>query len=160
MLSYKEYDNAQAVEIVLSGRVSTEEFDKVARKLETFIERHGEIRVLEVIKDFEGMDAGAFWHDVKFSLRHVQDFSRIAIVTNPDVHHLWSSLVAPFMRCDVEHFSPGEMACRDGRRRFPLRATRKDPRSDSGSIECETAAPRDAGCRPPCRSHDSESNSF
>ena len=61
MLSYKEYDNAQAVEIVLSGRVSTEEFDKVARKLEAFIERHGEIRVLEVIKDFEGMDAGAFW---------------------------------------------------------------------------------------------------
>ena len=47
MLSYKEYDNAQAVEIVLSGRVSTEEFDKVARKLEAFIERHGEIRVLE-----------------------------------------------------------------------------------------------------------------
>ena len=68
----------------------------------------------EVIKDFEGMDAGVFWHDVKFSLRHVQDFSRIAIVTNPDVHHLWSSLVAPFMRCDVEHFSPGEMeAARD-----------------------------------------------
>jgi hypothetical protein len=114
MLAYKEYDNAQAVEIVLSGRVSTEEFDKVARKLEAFIERHGEIRVLEVIKDFEGMDAGAFWHDVQFSLRHVQDFSRIAIVTNPDVHHLWSSLVAPFMRCDVEHFSPGEMeAARD-----------------------------------------------
>jgi SpoIIAA-like len=114
MLSYKEYDNAQAVEIVLSGRVSTEEFDKVARKLEAFIERHGEIRVLEVIKDFEGMDAGAFWHDVQFSLRHVKDFSRIAIVTNPAVHHLWSSLVAPFMRCDVEHFSPGEMeAARD-----------------------------------------------
>ena len=107
MLSYKEYDNAQAVEIVLSGRVSTEEFDNVARKLEAFIG-------LDVIKDFEGMDAGAFWHDVQFSLRHVQDFSRIAIVTNPDVHHLWSSLVAPFMRCDVEHFSPGEMeAARD-----------------------------------------------
>ena len=73
MLAYKEYDNAQAVEIVINGRVSTEEFDKVARKLEAFIKSHGKIRVLEVIKDFEGMDAGAFWHDVKFSLRHVQD---------------------------------------------------------------------------------------
>ena len=114
MLTYKEYDNAQAVEIVLTGRVSSEEFDKVAGKLETFIKRHGQVRVLEVIKDFEGMEAGAFWHDVKFSLRHVQDFSRVAIVTNPEVHHLWSSLVAPFMRCDVEHFSPGEMeAARD-----------------------------------------------
>jgi hypothetical protein len=114
MLSYKEYDNAQAVEIVLTGRVSTEEFDKIAQKLEAYIKRHGHIRVLEVIKDFEGMDAGAFWHDVKFSLRHVHDFSRIAVVTNPDMHHLWSSLVAPFMRCEVEHFAPGELeAARD-----------------------------------------------
>jgi hypothetical protein len=99
---------------VLTGRVSTEEFDKIAQKLEAFIKRHGHVRVLEVIKDFEGMDAGAFWHDVKFSLRHVHDFSRIAVVTNPDMHHLWSSLVAPFMRCEVEHFAPGEMeAARD-----------------------------------------------
>ena len=107
MLSYKEYDNAQAVEIVLAGRVSTKEFDQIAEKLEAFIKRHGQIRS-------GSMDAGAFWHDVKFSLRHVQDFSRVAIVINPDVHHLWSNLVAPFMRCVVEHFSPGETeAARD-----------------------------------------------
>src|SRR5262245_65769718 len=105
MLSYKEYDNAQAVEIVLSGRLSTQEFDKIAEKLEAFIKRHGQIRVLEVTKDFEGMDAGAFWHDGKFSLRHVQDFSRVAIVINPDMHYLWSNLVAPFIRVDVKQFS-------------------------------------------------------
>jgi hypothetical protein len=114
MLSYKEYDNAQAVEIVLRGRISTEEFDRIATKMEAFISRHGKIRVLEVIEDFEGMDAAAFWHDVKFSLRHLQDFSRLAIVTNPDVHHLWSSLVAPFMSCEVEHFPPEDVvAARD-----------------------------------------------
>ena len=104
----KEYDNAQAVEIVLKGRVSTEEFDSVASKLEAFIQRHGQVRVLEIIKDFEGMDAVAFWHDIKFSLRHLNDFSRMAVVCNPDTHHLWSSLVAPFMSCTVEHFVPGQ----------------------------------------------------
>jgi len=108
MLSYKEYDNAQAVEILLKGRVSTEEFDGVASKLEAFIDRHGKVRVLEIIQDFEGMDAVAFWHDIKFSLRHLKDFSRMAVVCNPDTHHLWSSLVAPFMSCAVEHFGPGE----------------------------------------------------
>lgn len=114
MLAYKEYDNAQAVEMVLSGRVSTEEFDAVAVKLEAFIARHSQVRVLEIVKDFEGMDAIAFWHDIKFSLRHVKDVSRVAIVCNPDMHHLWSSLVAPFMACEVEHFSPGEVeAARD-----------------------------------------------
>jgi hypothetical protein len=114
MLSYKEHDNAQAVEIVLSGRVSTEEFDRVAGKLEAFIDRHGQVRLLEIVRDFEGMDAAAFWHDIKFSLRHLKNFSRVAIVCRPDTHHLWSSLVAPFMACGVEHFSPGEVeAARD-----------------------------------------------
>jgi hypothetical protein len=31
----------------------------VIAKLEAFIERHGHVRVLEIIKDFEGMDASA-----------------------------------------------------------------------------------------------------
>jgi hypothetical protein len=108
MLSYKEYDNAHAVEIVLKGRVSTEEFDAVATRLEAFIARHGKVRVLEIVEDFEGMDASAFWHDIKFSLRHLKDFNRVAIVAKPSTHHLWSSLAAPFMSCEVEHFAPGE----------------------------------------------------
>jgi hypothetical protein len=109
MLSYKEYDNAQAVEIVLEGRVSTEQFDALADRLEAFIKRHGRVRVLEIVRDFEGMDASAFWHDIKFSLRHLKDFSRVAIVVNPDTHHLWSNLVAPFMTCEAEHFALGEI---------------------------------------------------
>lgn len=114
MLAYEEHDNAQAVEIRLSGRVSTEEFDRVANKLEAFIKRHGQVRVMEVIQDFEGMDAAALWHDVKFSLRHLQDFSRIAVVASPDTHNLWSSLVSPFIECEVEHFAPDEIeAARD-----------------------------------------------
>lgn len=114
MLSYAEHDNAQAVEIRLSGRVSTDEFDRVANKLEAFIKRHGQVRVMEVIQDFEGMDAAALWHDIKFSLRHLQDFSRIAVVASPDTHNLWSSLVSPFIECEVEHFAPDEIeAARD-----------------------------------------------
>ena len=108
MLSYKEYDNAQAVEIVLKGRVSTEEFDALAKRLDAFIARHGKVRVLEIVEEFEGMDATAFWHDVKFSLRHLKDFSRVAIVVNRDTHHLWSAFAAPFVSCEVEHFAPGE----------------------------------------------------
>jgi hypothetical protein len=108
MLSYKEYDNAQAVEIVLKGRVSTEEFDSVANRLEAFIARHGQVRVLEIVENFEGMDATALWHDIKFSLRHLKDFSRVAVVAHPDTHHLWSALAAPLMSCTVEHFAPGE----------------------------------------------------
>jgi hypothetical protein len=45
MLSYKEMDNLAAVEIEISDRVSTKEFDATAKKLEAFIARHGRVRV-------------------------------------------------------------------------------------------------------------------
>jgi hypothetical protein len=114
MLAYKELDNLVAVEIEISGRVSTEEFDKTAKKLEAFIGRHGRVRVLEIIDDFEGMDAKAMWHDLKFSLRHLNDFSRCAIVSDAKFLSIWSAIAEPFIDCQVEYFPPDQLeAARD-----------------------------------------------
>jgi hypothetical protein len=114
MLSCKEMDNLAAVEIEISARVSTEEFDRTAKKLEGFIGRHGRVRVLEIVNHFEGMDAKAFWHDLKFSLRHLNDFSRCAIVSDAKFLSLWSTMVEPFIYCQVAHFKPEEVeAARD-----------------------------------------------
>lgn len=114
MLAYREMDNLAAVEIDISGRVSTEEFDATATKLETFIKRHGKVRVLEVIRDFEGMDAAALWHDLKFSLRHLNDFSRCAIVSDAKFLSIWSAIAEPFIDCEVAYFPPEEVeAARD-----------------------------------------------
>lgn len=114
MLAYKEMDNLAAVEIEITGRVSTEEFDKTALKLEAFITRHGRVRVLEIIHDFEGMDAKALWHDLKFSLRHLNDFSRVAIVSDTKFLSIWSAIAEPFIHCQVEYFPAGEVeAARD-----------------------------------------------
>jgi SpoIIAA-like len=114
MLSYKEMDNLAAVEIEISARVSTEEFDRTAKKLEAFIGRHGRVRVLEIVNHFEGMDAKAFWHDLKFSLRHLNDFSRCAIVSDTKFVSLWSTMADPFIGCQVAYFKSEEVeAARD-----------------------------------------------
>ena len=91
MLSYVEHDNAQAVEIHIGGKVSTEEFNRVADKLEAFIARHGQVRVLEQISDFEGMDAAALWHDVQpFAAKDGKtvEKDRALIVTLVDVEDI------------------------------------------------------------------------
>ena len=61
------------------------------------------------LEDFEGMDATAFWHDLKFSFRHLNDFSRCAVVSEKHWVSVWTEIVGPFIRCDVEHFEPGEI---------------------------------------------------
>ncbi|MFD0986477.1 SpoIIAA family protein [Methyloligella solikamskensis] len=109
MLSYKEFDNAKTAEIRIAGKVSTEEFDEVAEKLEAFIERHGEVRLMEIFESFDGMEARAFWHDIRFSLRHLRDFDRCAVVCEATIFDLWSELVAPFTKCEARQFKPDQM---------------------------------------------------
>ncbi|HEY8264733.1 MAG TPA: STAS/SEC14 domain-containing protein [Methyloceanibacter sp.] len=109
MLSYKEMDNLASVEIEISDRVTAEEFEATAKKLEAFIARHGRVQVLEIIHDFEGMDAGAFWSDFKFSLRHLKDFSRCAIVSDTKWFSPLSALAEPFIDCEVAYFQPEDL---------------------------------------------------
>jgi hypothetical protein len=109
MLSYKEMDNLASVEIEISDRVTAEEFEATAKKLEAFIARHGRVQVLEIIHDFEGMDASAFWSDFKFSLRHLKDFSRCAIVSDTKWFSPLSALAEPFIDCEVAYFQPEDL---------------------------------------------------
>ncbi|MGD9867025.1 MAG: STAS/SEC14 domain-containing protein [Hyphomicrobiales bacterium] len=109
MLGYKEDDRLGIIEITVSGRVTAKEFEAVAGRIEAAIARHGKVRVLERIEDFKGMEARAFWEDLVFSLRHLNDFSRCAVVSDKQWSTIWSELVGPLMRCEVEHFSLGEM---------------------------------------------------
>ena len=106
MLDYREDAQAGVVEITVEGRVSRSEFDAVAAKLEAFIAANGKVRLLEVIRDFEGLDASAFWDDLKFSLRHLNDLSRCAIVTKARWIQSWSSLVGSIFHCELAHFEP------------------------------------------------------
>lgn len=108
MLDYREDAVTGVAEITVAGHVTTEEFDRVAAKLDALIATHGKVRVLEMIENFEGMDATAFWHDLKFSLRHLNDFSRCAVVSDVRWIDLWSQLIGPFITCEVKHFEPAQ----------------------------------------------------
>ena len=109
MLDYREDGNSGVVEIEVEGRISREEFDHVAARLEAFIASHGKVRLLEVIRDFEGIDARAFWDDLKFSLRHLNDFSRCAIVTRAKWIRAWSNVVGSIYHCELAHFEPHQI---------------------------------------------------
>lgn len=109
MLTYSEDARLGTAEITIRGRISKREFDDVTAKLERLIGVHGEVRVLENIQSFDGMDGAAFWEDIKFLLRHLNDVSRCAVATGKNWVNLWSELIQPFMRCQVAHFAPHEL---------------------------------------------------
>ena len=42
----------------------------------------GEVRILIVFREFQGMSGGAVWQDLKVGVEHLRAWKRIALVTN------------------------------------------------------------------------------
>jgi len=110
MLNYRARTGTNLVEITVEGHVSKEEFDRVAAALEEAIDEHGSVRVLNVIKSFEGMDVAAFWEDIRFGFRHLNDISCVAVVTDTAWIKWWSELVEPFISAEVKVFDANDLA--------------------------------------------------
>ena len=114
MIEYREEPRSNLIEIRVEGKVTRAEFDEVAANLERAIARHGSVRLLEDIRDFSGIAASAFWDDVKFSLRHMNDVSRAAIVSEERWVDWHVRIVRPVVKAEIRTFTHAEAdAARD-----------------------------------------------
>jgi hypothetical protein len=82
----------------LSGRLSTEDYERYLPHLDRLIQQHGKIRVLAELHDYQGLDMGAWWEDTKFGMRHIRDVERVAAVGGPKWWDVMAKLCAPFLR--------------------------------------------------------------
>ncbi|WP_135501047.1 STAS/SEC14 domain-containing protein [Roseovarius aestuariivivens] len=80
--TYHEDDSTGTAEITVSGRVTQDDFDAIASPLQDFIDRHGTIRLIEVIESLTGFDASMIWSGLKFDIRNIPHISHVAVVTD------------------------------------------------------------------------------
>jgi hypothetical protein len=109
VLDFREDAGDDLVEVVVDGRVSKAEFDAIATRLEAAIARHGKLRVLEVVRSFGGIDPSAFWADLKFGLRHLNHFSRCAVVSDRRWIEVFAKGVDKLIACEIRHFPPEQI---------------------------------------------------
>jgi len=109
MLDYREDPHSDLIEITVDGRIGKDEFEGIAARLEAAIARHGKVRVLEVVKSLGGVEPSAFWADLKFGLRHLNDFSRCAVVTDKRWIEWLAKAMDPLVACEIRHFPPEQI---------------------------------------------------
>lgn len=73
---------ARVVELTLSGRIGRCEYGALIARLQSFIDRHGRISLIEVIHDFDGADYSVLWQGMKFDYRNFQNIDRVAVVSD------------------------------------------------------------------------------
>lgn len=81
-ITYTEDDTTRVAEIRVLGRITRADYDQAVEPLQAFIDRHDQIRLLEIIERFEGFDASAIWPGIKFDFKNLRHISHVAVVSD------------------------------------------------------------------------------
>jgi SpoIIAA-like len=104
-----ERENLYRVE--MSGKLRKQEFERCEVELADAMKRVGPVRLLFVLKDFDGWENQAAWNDLTFYVKHGGQIERIAIVAD----ERWRNqallfAAAGLRRAPVEFFSHDHLA--------------------------------------------------
>jgi len=81
-IAYHEDDDTRVAEIRVGGKITTEEYDRAVMPLQEFIDRHGTVKLLEIVDSFGGYDPSLIWEGLKFDFRNVRHISHVAVVSD------------------------------------------------------------------------------
>ena len=79
---YSEHPTEPVVEIRVVGRVTQHDMDEVLPKITAFIERHGKIRLVEIVDEMNGFEPSTILDGIKFDYQHLRDITHAAVVSD------------------------------------------------------------------------------
>lgn len=81
-LTYVEHPETRTVEFTVEGFLSRADYDAVIPAMQAFIDTHGTVRMLEVVKGFVGLDPTVILPGIAFDLRNLMHISHVAVATD------------------------------------------------------------------------------
>jgi hypothetical protein len=107
--SFKEILDGKVIEVTVTGKLTKEAYEQFVPLTEAAIQRHGKVRVLFVMHDFHGWDAGALWEDIKFDMKHFSHIERLAIVGETKWEKGMAIFCKPFTTAKLKYFDHTEL---------------------------------------------------
>ncbi|WGF91109.1 STAS/SEC14 domain-containing protein [Marinivivus vitaminiproducens] len=80
MIRFERESGTAFARVDVTGRLTRADYAELVPRLGAAIAESGSLRLVIVLHDFEGWEAGAAADDLRFDARHRRDFARMAIV--------------------------------------------------------------------------------
>ena len=109
MIEYKNNLTNNIVEIIIQGKITEEDLNQVVSQLKVDIVKHGQLRVLEEIRHFEGIDPLALWKDLRFGFAHLNDFTHAALVADVKWMRTLTDVFDRVLSVKVKTFEPSKI---------------------------------------------------
>jgi hypothetical protein len=105
MVQLVDTSNPELVALKLTGKINKEEYDAIIPTLEEKIKDQDKVRLFCEIDDLDGITPKALWEDLKFDIKHFNDFKKVAVVGDQEWMSYMTAFAKPFVSADVEYFS-------------------------------------------------------
>ncbi|MBS0204848.1 MAG: STAS/SEC14 domain-containing protein [Planctomycetes bacterium] len=96
--------DGKLIEVQVTGKLTKEAYEEFVPITEAAIQKYGKVRILFIMHDFHGWDAGAVWEDLKFDLKHFTHIERLAIVGETKWEHGMAIFCRPFTTAKMKYF--------------------------------------------------------
>jgi len=97
--------SGRTVGIKVDGKLTNNDYEVLVPYFENLINEYGSLNLLCDMTQFSGVEIGVFWEDFKFSIRHVRDFTRMAIVGDEQWLDWYTTTFNPMVKTELKCFS-------------------------------------------------------
>lgn len=109
MMTFETDTQAGVVEFLVDGGVTRAEYDAGVVAMEAVIADKGTLSALAVIRNFSGMELGAWWKDVSWGATHMNKVRRAAIVTDSSWIEMMTKAGSMMVSAEVKLFKPDQI---------------------------------------------------
>ncbi len=92
----------------VSGKLTDVDYQELILRIEEILKQETPISLLITLEDFEGWEAKAAWDDLKFSIKHQQDFARIAVLGENAMEQWMTMIGNAFVDTEVRYFDESQ----------------------------------------------------
>ncbi len=96
--------SGHTIGIKIDGKLTKDDYGVLIPYLENLINECGTLNLLCDMTQFSGMEIAAFWEDFKFSISHLRDFKRIAIMGDERWLDWYTKIINPLVKTEVHYF--------------------------------------------------------
>jgi hypothetical protein len=96
--------------IHVTGKLEKKDYEHFVPEFERLVKLHDKLRVLFDLTGLHGWDAGAFWADIKFGVKHFDDIERLAMVGDKKWQHGMAIFCTPFTTATTRYFDHADIA--------------------------------------------------
>jgi SpoIIAA-like len=91
-----------------NGKLHAEDYRDVLLPAVEAAAANGEVRIVIVIAEFDGLSAGGLWQDLKMGVEHLRGWRRIALVTDIEWMTQMTAMFGWMTPGEVKHFPLAE----------------------------------------------------